>query len=232
MLIATSSDGETMRLLLASAGITNPSIRGALDGLLGKPVGECAALAIPTAGYANAGGMGRAWNFIAGKEPRCPMTELGWKSVGVLELTTLPSLGRERWLPEVEAADVLLVNGGDALYLAHWMRESGLADVLPSLDVVWVGLSAGSMVMTPRIGQEFVGWTPPSGDDRTLGLVDFSIFPHLDHPDLTENTLAAAEQWGAALGNRAYAIDDQTAILVNAGAVDVVSEGHWRLFEP
>jgi len=221
-----------MRLLLSSAGITNLTIREALDGLLGRPVEACTALAIPTAGYGHWGGMARVRNFIAGTDPRFPMTGLGWKSVGVLELTTLPSLGRDHWLPEVRAADVLLANGGDALYLAYWMRESGLAEVLPSLDVVWIGLSAGSMVMTPRIGEEFVGWQQPDGDDRALGLVDFSIFPHLDHPDLPENTLAAAEQWATALANRAYAIDDQTAIVVDEGAVNVVSQGHWRLLRP
>ena len=64
----------------------------------------------------------------------------------------------------VRAADILLVNGGDALYLAHWMRQSGLADLLPSLpDLVWMGLSAGSMVMTPKIGADFMGWAPPGG---------------------------------------------------------------------
>jgi dipeptidase E len=161
------------------------------------------------------------------------MCELGWKSLGVLELTALPSVGEARWEPWVRAADVLLVNGGDALYLGHWMRQSGLADLLPSLpDKVWVGLSAGSMVMTPRIGADFVGWTPPGGGDSTLGLVDFSIFPHLDHPALPENTMADAERWAASLDNPAYAIDDETAIKVTAGEVEIVSEGHWRLFSP
>jgi len=131
----------------------------------------------------------------------------------------------------VRETDVLLVNGGDALYLCHWMRQSGLADILPSLShTVWVGLSAGSMVMTPRIGAEFVGWQPPSGSDETLGLVDFSIFPHLDHPDLPHNTLADAERWAANMQVPAYAIDDQTAIKVTSGAVEVVSEGNWKFF--
>jgi len=161
------------------------------------------------------------------------MCELGWKSLGVLELTALPSIGEERWIPWVREADALLVSGGDATFLAHWMQESGLADLLPSLrETVWVGFSAGSMVLTPRIGEDFVEWTPPTGDDSTLGVVDFSIFPHVDHPDLPENTMAEAERWAAGLGNPAYAIDDDTAIKVTAGGVEVVSEGHWKLFTP
>jgi dipeptidase E len=122
------------------------------------------------------------------------------------------------------------VNGGDALYLCHWMRQSGLADLLPSLRAVWVGLSAGSMVMTPRIGEDFVGWKPPAGDDSTLGIVDFSIFPHLDHELLPENTMADAGKWAAGIPGPAYAIDDETAIKVVDGSVEVISEGHWKLF--
>src|SRR5207253_4881162 len=116
--------------------------------------------------------------------------------------------------------------------LAHWMRESGLADLVPSLETVWVGLSAGSMVMTPRIGEDFMTWQPPTGGDRTLGIVDFSIFPHVDHPDLPENTMAAAEQWAIGLSNPAYAIDDDTAIKVVDDTVEVISQGHWKLFAP
>jgi len=160
------------------------------------------------------------------------MTELGWKSVGLIELTALPSIDEERWVPLVREADVLLVSGGDALYLCHWMRECGLADLLPSLaDMVWIGMSAGSMVMTPRVGKEFVGWRPTAGDDRALGLVDFSIFPHLDHESLPENTLAHAKAWAAGLDCPAYAIDDETAIRVVGDAVDVVSEGQWHRFD-
>jgi dipeptidase E len=223
--------GAIMKLLLTSAGVKNSSIENAMIGMLGKPVAESNALCIPTAGYGHPqGSPGGAWRFITGRSTT-PMCELGWKSLGVLELTALPSIGEERWVPWVREADVLLVNGGDALYLCHWMRQSGLADLLPSLhDAVWVGLSAGSMVMTPRIGADFVGWKPPGGGDSTLGLVDFSIFPHLDHVDLPENTMADAERWAAGLANPAYAIDDQTAIKVIDGEVEVVSEGHWRLF--
>ncbi|WP_116999549.1 Type 1 glutamine amidotransferase-like domain-containing protein [Desertimonas flava] len=225
-----------MKLLLTSAGIKNTSIHDALVELLGRPIADCDALCIPTAGYGHPMvAPASAWRFVSGREPECPMTELGWKSVGLLELTALPTIGADRWVPWVEQADVLLVNGGDPLYLCHWIRESGLADLLPSLgDTVWVGLSAGSMVMTPRIGEEFVIPRPPgyTGDDATLGLVDFSIFPHVDHPNLPENTMAAAERWAERLDGPAYAIDDDTAIRVVDGAVDVISEGRWKLLTP
>jgi dipeptidase E len=221
-----------MKLLLTSAGIKNESIRAALVGLLGKPIAESTALCIPTALYGHPQGTpGGAWQFVVGRSG-CPMVELGWKSVGLLELTALPSIGGKRWVNWVQEADVLLAEGGDALYLCHWMRQSGLADLLPSLsDTVWVGLSAGSMVMTPRIGEAFVETKPPiTGNDLALGVVDFSIFPHLDYPDWPDNTMAAAEKWAAGLGWPAYAIDDQTAIKVVDGSVEVVSEGHWKFF--
>lgn len=223
-----------MKLLLTSAGIKNVSIHNALLDLLGKPIAECNALCIPTAIYALQGGPNMAWQFISGNEPRCPMCELGWKSLGVLELTALPSVGKEIWVPTVQAADVLLVNGGDPLYLCYWMRQSGLADLLPSLAGVYVGLSAGSMVMTPNIGEHFIGWTPPTdgltSGDKTLGMVDFAIFPHLDHEMLPYNTMAHAERWAAAMQTPAYAIDDETALKVVDGSVEVISEGHWKRF--
>jgi dipeptidase E len=224
-----------MKLLLTSGGITNASIRGALLELLGKPIAESSALCIPTAAYGHPqSSPGAAWGFISGIGARCPMAELGWKSLGVLELTALPSIDQQRWIRWVREADVLLVNGGDAVYLGYWMRQSGLAALLPSLEkTVWVGLSAGSMVMTPRVGEDFVESKPSiTGDDITLGVVDFSIFPHLDHPGFSENTMAAAERWAAGIGGPAYAIDDQTAITVVDGRVEVVSEGHWKHFAP
>jgi dipeptidase E len=220
-----------MKLLLASAGVNNPSIHHALVDLLGKPIAESSALCIPTAAYGHPhAGPGAAWRWIAGRSD--PMCDLGWKSMGVLELTALPSIEKKYWVPLVQATDVLLVGGGDAAYLGYWLRQSGLADLLPSLRAVWVGQSAGSMVLTPRIGEDFVHWSPPGGSDKTLGVVDFVIFPHLDNPDMPGNSLADAERWAAGMPWPAYAIDDQTAIKVADGQVEVVSEGHWKLFTP
>lgn len=181
-----------MKLLLTSGGVTNPSIAEALVGMLGKPISQCRALFVPTAQYGHPGcSPASIWRAITGPG----LCDLGWASVGVLDLTAIPSMGDERWIAWVREADALLVDGGEAVYLCHWLRRSGLADLLPSLtDTVWVGVSAGSMVMTPRIGDLFVEWSSPTGGDETLGLVDFSIFPHLDYPGWPDNTLDSARR--------------------------------------
>ena len=218
-----------MRLLLTSGGVTNASLHEALVQLLGKPVADCHALVVPTAQWGHPSCGPRSVRGLIAAEPTWgSFTGLGWASLGVLELTALASIGPERWVPWVREADVLLVDGGEATYLCHWVRESGLADLLPELDdLVWVGVSAGSMVMTPRIGQDFVHWSG-AASDRTLGLVDFHVFPHLNaFPD---NTLADAERWAADLDGPAYVIDEQTGIVVDGDTVQVVSEGEWRRF--
>ena len=222
---------ELVKLLLTSGGVTNASIREALVDLLGKPIADSDALCIPTAqyGHPRVGPGEKAWQFIAGKSEN-PMVNLGWRSMGVLELTALPSIDHEQWVPLVRETDVLLVAGGDVLYLCHWMRQSGLADLLATLgETVWVGLSAGSMVLTPEVGVDFIQWRPPNGDESTLGIVDFSICPHLAPDGMPGNTMAEAQQWAAGIAGPAYAIDDQTAIKVVDGTIEVVSEGHWKL---
>jgi dipeptidase E len=220
-----------MKLLLTDSGVTNPSIHAALVAMLGKPIAESHALCIPTGMYGHPrAGLDRAWQFISGTSEN-PMVELGWKSVGVLELTALPSINKDYWVSQVQKTDALLVGGGDPLYLCYWMRQSGLTDLLPSLDeTVWVGLSAGSMVMTPEVGEDFIQWRPPTGDVDTLGLVDFSICPHLAPEGMPGNSMAEAEEWAAGISGPAYVTDGQTAIAVVDGVVDVVSEGTWRLF--
>jgi len=218
-----------LKLLLTSGGVTNSSIRDVLVDLLGKPTADATALCVPTAQWGHPlCGPVSARGFVSGLPPWGGMTALEWKSLGLLELSALPTIGAERWVPWVREADVLLVDGGDATYLCHWMHQSGLAGLLPSLPgTVWVGVSAGSMVMTPRIGAHFVEW-PSAPDDRTLGIVDFSIFPHLDV--FPQNTTADAERWAAEIGGPSYAIDDQTAIKVTDGTIEIVSEGHWKQF--
>jgi dipeptidase E len=244
-----------MRLLLTSAGISNPSIHHALVDLLGKPIAESNALFIPTAIYPFPRGANMAWQAICGKA-ESPLSQLGWKSLGVLELTALPSIDRKAWVPSVEEADALLVWGGDPVYLSYWMRQSGLVDLLPSLrpESVYVGVSAGSMAVASTFGEAYSN--PPSGSHNALtsedivfatpqgeikrilvtaqgaGLVDFALIPHLDNENHPDASSTNAEKWAARLPVPVYAIDDQTAITVVDGTVAVVSEANWKLFTP
>lgn len=244
-----------MKILLTSAGIKNASIYNALEDLLGKPIAESSALIIPTAIYPFPGGAAGAYRLIRGLVAS-PLCELGWKSLGVLELTALPSIADDTWIPTVREADALLVWGGDPLYLSYWMRQSGLAALLPSLrrEMVYVGVSAGSMAATTTFGETYpdspkgsnealtsqeIVFATPQGDTRMMlvtaqgvGLVDFALIPHLDHEDHQDASLANAEKWAARLPVPTYAIDDETAIKVADGAVEVISEGHWKLFTP
>jgi dipeptidase E len=244
-----------VKLLLTSSGITNRTLHDALVGLLGKPIAEASALFIPTAIYPFPGGGGFARQAICGTA-RSPLCNLGWKSVGVLELTALPSIDDEAWIPTLKETDALLVWGGDPLYLCHWLRQSGLAALLPSLrrDMVYVGVSAGSMATAATFAEtyrappkgrvapltsEAIVFTTPQGDiERTLmtahgvGLVDFALIPHLDNPDHPDASLANAEKWAAKIPVPTYAIDDQSAVKVTDGAIEVVSEGHWQRFAP
>jgi len=244
-----------MKLLLTSSGIRNPSIHNALVDLLGKPISESKALFVPTAIYPFPGGPSLAWQAISGNN-KSPLAQLGWMSLGVLELTSLPSIDKKIWVSAIEEADALLVWGGDPTYLAYWMRQPGLADLLPSVTrkLVYVGVSAGSMAVSTIFAETFsdppggshcalrsedIVFTTPQGDvKRTIvtaqgaGLVDFALIPHFENEKFPDTSEVNAEKWAAKLPCPVYALDDQSAIKVVDGKVEVVSEGHWKLFKP
>jgi dipeptidase E len=224
-----------LKLLLTSSGISNPSIHDALVDFLGKPIAESSALIVTTGIYPFPNGAYMAWEAICGTA-RSPFAELGWKSLGVLELTALTSIQEESWVPMLGETDALYVWGGDVLYLCYWMKKSGLADLLPSLtELTYVGCSAGSIVMTPyncdiESNLQFVplGSEMAKEGERALGLVNFALCVHLNR----EGSFAEIERWAAGVPVPTYAIDDETAIKVSDGTVEVVSEGRWELLPP
>jgi dipeptidase E len=238
-----------MRALLTSSGITNASIEAALVDLLGKPIADSRALIVPTGIYPFPVGPEMAGRLVRG-EVDGRFAQLGWKSVGVLELSVLPSIDRQVWVSSLRSTDALLVWGGDPLFLSYWLTESGVAALLPSLDIVYVGTSAGALAATRLFGETYTG--PRTAHGRKLseetvvfegnlrrtfitaagiGLVDFSLIVHLDHPNHEDVSLANARLWAGRLPVPTYAIDDQTAIKVTDGAADIVTEGHWELFQ-
>jgi dipeptidase E len=230
-----------MKLLLTSSGIANPSIHDALGDLLGKPIAESSALFVPTGMHPFPGGGRGAADAIRG-EAKSPLCDLGWKSLGVLELTALTSIQPESWVPTLQETDALLVWGGNVAYLCYWMRQSGLSDLFSSLEnLVYVGVSAGSIATTPYNcdadwNLQFfpTGSAVAVGCESAIGLVDFALCVHLDNPDpiFEDNSMANIQRWAAGVPASTYAIDDETAIKVIGDNVEVVSEGHWRLFTP
>lgn len=195
-----------------------------------------------------------AYQAICGSA-HATLPQLGWKSLGLLELTALPSIEQNAWLPSVEEADALLVWGGDPLYLAYWMHQSGLAEHFPALnESVYVGVSAGSIATasvfgetysdprrgmgTPLTSEDIEFETPQGPVNRTfvtargVGLVNFAVIPHFDNENHPDASMAIAEKWASRLPCPVYAIDDQTAIQVTGDSVDVVSEGSWKFFNP
>jgi dipeptidase E len=133
------------------------------------------------------------------------------------------------------------------------MRQSGLNELLPSLqrDLVYVGVSAGSMAVAPIFGETYhkpyrgtgspltledMVFTSPQGEinmnfitAKGAGFTNFALIPHANHKDRPDASFASTEQWAAKLPVPVYAIDDQTAIKVTDDTVDVVSEGQWKL---
>lgn len=238
-----------MKLLLTANGITNQSINNALTELLGKPIAESAALFIPTAIYPFPGGGNYAMQAIGGKLGG-PFTQLGWKSLGLLELSILPGVEKEVWLQAIRETDALLFWGGDPIFLAYWLEASGLAKELPSLlnKTVYVSVSAGSMAVCSIIGETYTDLPKCThqalsseeilfGDVRRTfqtahgaGLVDFAIIPHFDNVNHPDASVVNAEKWAKKIPAPVYAIDNNTAIKVHDKTIEVVSEGKWVLY--
>ena len=88
------------------------------------------------------------------------------------------------------------------------------------------------MVTAPIFGETYDDPNTPFVIDKGLGLVDFALLPHLDHEDHPESSTAKVERMAAEVPVPTYAIDDETALKVIDGIVEVVSEEHWKLFTP
>jgi len=230
-----------MKLLLTSSGISNPSIEAALVDLLCKPISESNAILVASGMHPFPGGSARVLDLIQGRA-KSRLTGIGWKSLGLLELTALPSIRRENWVPVLEATDALLVFGGNVAYLAHWMRRAGMDELLPQLEsLVYVGVSAGSIVMTPyNCDAESNRESLPDDTDVAtehhggLGLVDFTTWVHVGNPDpmFAEHSLENVAQWARGVTVPTYALDDASAIAVDGSEVTVITEGNCPVFAP
>ena len=219
-----------MKLLLTSAGFSNKSIVEALESLASKPLGELKVAFNNTAS-----------NFEGGDKSDWLIKDLidcknMFVSVDIVDISALP---QEKWEPRLRDADVLLFEGGNTFHLMYWIRKSGLDKILPELlkDRIYVGISAGSMVMTQGLflsESELLYDEDPGDDiaqDKALGYVDFNIMPHFnskDFPDVNEINLKRVSKESL---YPLYALDDDSAIKINGDKIEVVSERVWRKFD-
>lgn len=217
-----------MKLLLTSVGFTNKSIADAFCKLSGKPFTELNLVFIPTAANVEDGDK----DWLITDYSNCK--KLGFKFIDIVDISALP---QDIWLPRINKADVLLFGGGNTYYLMSWLKKSGLEKILPELlkTRIYVGISAGSMVATKNLRMStsqklYTEKVFPLKDDNGLGFVDFHIRPHFNSkyfPDLIEKKIRESVK---GITEPVYAIDDNTAIVINDGKIEVVSEGKWQKF--
>jgi dipeptidase E len=222
-----------MNLLLTAAGLRNETLQGALRDMLGKPFGSANVVYVPTASLAEPGD--HTW-FVAHLNR---LHGLGWRQFDVLELNGLP---RPMVLDRLLAADVIYVEGGNHYHLARSITGNHLADgFLEALkDRVYVGVSAGSMIFSRNLTAHSADVIGDAADLHALGatnleppfgLFDWYLKPHLYSPDFPERDDTWADRITARADFPLYFIDDDTALRIRDGKIDVISEGRWR-FHP
>lgn len=220
-----------MKLLLTSTGVTNKSIHRALEELLGKPTKQSKIAFIPTAAYG--ADSNKSWLV---KELQVAYG-LGWQNFNVVEISALDKDSINEQLSE---ADVIHMNGGNAYFLMNRIINSGLEELLPELlkTKIYLSSSAGGIVTSKYFPSNLAEAYGKDEDDKLeqgtvdhgLGLVDFVIKPHLNSAAFPNRTMEWYEEVSKKINAPFYAIDDQTAIKVVDGKVEVVSEGTWKLF--
>ena len=213
-----------MKLLLTSNGFSNQSISKALFELVGKNPKDTALTFIPTASNVETGD--KDW-FI---NDLLNIQKQGFKSVN---MTDISAVSEDIWRPQMEEADVLFFEGGNAYHLMNWMNRSGLIKLLPEFlkTKAYVGVSAGSMVTAPdldlRLSQIIYGKYAEKESMPGLGLVDFYVLPHLNSPYFEVRKEGLLKEAMKGITRKTYALDDMSALKVIDGKVEVITEGEY-----
>ncbi|PIV41822.1 MAG: hypothetical protein COS26_03060 [Candidatus Nealsonbacteria bacterium CG02_land_8_20_14_3_00_40_11] len=214
-----------MKLLLTSGVLTNKSIADTLFDLVGKKPQDTSLVFIPTAANIEKGD--KSW-FI---NDLLNLKKQNFKSIDIADIS---AVDQKIWKPKLEETDVLFFEGGNTYHLMEWINKSGLASLLPELlkNKVYVGLSAGSMITSKdlilRISQiAYEEDLDKTEDMPGLNFVDFYFLPHLNSPyfeKLREDFIREAVQ---GIPEKIYVLDDNSALKVIDGEVEVISEGKW-----
>lgn len=214
-----------MKLLLTSNGIANQTIQNKFIDLVGKQPKDISVAYIPT-----------AINVASVQDKRWAVdsiVSLNNMGIGVIDIVDFSAIPKDLWLPRLKAVDVLYVEGGTPVYLLDEMKKVDLPELFASelADKVYVGCSTGACIMGKMMIK--TAKDAPEGYKiiDCLGMVKFSIRPHYrkSGKEMFDDNLIAKIASG--YPSVIYAIDDDTAIAVEDGQVEVVSEGKWKRFE-
>lgn len=216
-----------MKFLLTSEGLGNKSLVEALQKLTGKPFNQLKIAFIPTASNVEVGDKGWLINDLK------KLQELEFAAIDIVDISALP---KDAWQKRLEEADVFFFEGGNPFHLIYWIKKSGLIDLLPELlkTRVWVGVSAGSMVVTKDISlndsQKLYGEEDDMKNNSGLGYLDFHIRPHLNAAYYPKMILENIQKIADETKETIYALDDNSAIQVIDRDMSVISEGIWKKF--
>lgn len=217
-----------MKYLLTSTGLTNDSIAGALEKAVGKPLSDTSVLFIPTA--ANTEGGDKRWLI----ENLLQFTNYGVGSIDILDITAVPD---ELWKERFQEKDVICFGGGNEKYLADVLESLNMKEFLETLtDKVYMGISAGSMVTGVFMPEELYPMVFPEEDFGAItkdgmNLCNFCFIPHLNSTFFTHIRKENLDEVQDAFATTVYAVDDDTALLVEEGAVTIIGDGEYALLE-
>ncbi len=210
-----------MKLLLASAGLFTQELADTLAGLVGKSLDSINVAVINEASAVEPGD--KRW-FID------EMIHLRDYVGGEIDIINLLALDRETVKQRLEFADAIYVVGGMTDYLMTVYEKTGFADLLRNElldDKVYVGSSAGSMVLGRRISTDqykaiYRNGEPDFGVTEYMSLVDFAIFPHLNSKIFTRNREDIIESATHGFTSTVYAVEDTQAVVVDGNDVSFV----------
>ena len=213
-----------MKLLLTSGGITNKTIAKALFDLVGKRPADTSVVFILTASNVELGDKSWLINDLIN------LKKQNFKSIEITDI----SLDKKIWQPKLKKADILFFEGGNEYHLMYWIRKSGLIKYLPVLlkNKVYVGVSAGSMVVCKNLALEFshqlyLDCLEQKNEVNGLHVVDFFVLPHLNSPWFKKLKKTNIKQVAKKIPGKVYALDDNSALKVIDKKVEVVSEGDY-----
>lgn len=207
-----------MKLVLCSEGFHTQNTVKACVGMVGKPQDQIT-VAIINEAYAVEDGDKR-WVLSN-------MNSVAENFSAEVDIINLLALSIKEVEARLQSKDVIFVVGGNTDYLMSLYQKSGFDKLLPKLleSKVYVGSSAGSMVMGHRVSEAayklIYGEDSPYDITQYLELVDFSIMPHLDSPHFPNRKESLIKAVGTYEG-KVYGLRDDSAVVVSGDSVEVI----------